>query len=61
ETVNLLRGNDREIPLPVDIKDPPYPYSHIKPFSEGITRKDPAVESFFSEVFDTASLFFTKS
>jgi len=61
ETVNLLRGNDREIPLSVDIKDPPSAYSHIKPFSEGITRKDPAVESFFSEVFDTASLFFTKS
>ena len=59
EAVNLLRGNDRKIPLPMDIEDPPYPYSHIKPFSEGVAQGDFAVETFFSKVFETAVSFFT--
>jgi len=59
EAVNLLRGNERALPVTVDIEDPPYPASHIKPFSDGAAQGDSAVDTFFSTVFETASSFFT--
>jgi|MTBAKSStandDraft_2_1061841.scaffolds.fasta_scaffold06754_4 hypothetical protein len=61
ETVNLLKGNERELPIIVDIEDPPYSASHVKPFSEGAASEKKAVEAFFSKVFGTASSFFMTS
>ena len=56
ETINLLQGNDRSIPVKVEIKDPPYPNSHIKPFTENETYAA-EVDAFFDEVFGKAASF----
>lgn len=56
EVMNTLQGSYRNIPIPVDILDFDYPYSHIRPFSPEI-KYAPLVDEAFSTVMGKATAF----
>ena len=58
ESVNLLQGDDRSIPVEIDICSPEYPHSHIKPFHEADAHAE-AADKFFDFVFSKASDLFS--
>jgi hypothetical protein len=56
EVINTLQGDYRNIPIKVEIMDFPFPYSHIKPFSEDNSHSE-IVDSCFNQIFDSAATF----
>jgi len=59
EVINTLKGVARDIPVPVDIKDFPYPYTHENPFPVNSKYEEKVTKS-FNEIFNEASQFFKK-
>jgi len=56
EVINTLQGDYRSIPTKVDIMDFPFPYSHIKPFTEDSSYSD-VVDKHFNTIFNSAAKF----
>ena len=54
EVLNTLQGSFRNVPIPVDVLDFPYPYTHIQPFP-AIPQIAEDVERAFASVMDAAS------
>lgn len=57
EVINTLKGDYRDIEIPVDVMDFPFPYTHVNPFPI-----DPAIERLvdksFNIVFEKAAAYF---
>ncbi|MDR1079419.1 MAG: DUF6051 family protein [Deltaproteobacteria bacterium] len=51
EVMNTLQGAARDIPIPVDVLDPPYPCRHEDPFPAGGGKHAGAVDAAFRETF----------
>ena len=56
EVRNTLQGEDRDIPIRVDVKHFPFPYDHVTPFSP-MPKYEAEVNAAFNEVFSTAAEF----
>lgn len=56
EVMNTLKGINRDIPIPVEVMDYPYPYSHEEPFPV-IEKIREQVDRMFRETFDRFSRF----
>lgn len=57
EVINLLQGDFRNIPIPVEIMDFKYPYAHVNPFPLG-RKHHGLVDAAFHEVMQKAANFF---
>ena len=51
EVMNTLQGTNRDIPIPVEVYDFPYPYCHEEPFP-AYTRNREQVDQMFNKTFD---------
>ncbi|MDP4116034.1 MAG: DUF6051 family protein, partial [Bacteroidota bacterium] len=56
EVKNTLNGEERDIPIHVDVKDFPYKYDHVMPFSAS-SALELEVDAAFNEVFNIAAQF----
>jgi hypothetical protein len=56
EVMNTLQGINRDIPIPVNVLDFPYPYSHEEPFPTHPKLREP-VDQMFRKTFDCFSEF----
>ena len=54
EVTNTLKGENRDIPVNVEVLDFPYPYDHITPFPAKKELED-AVDRSFNKVFEIAA------
>jgi len=55
EVLTTLTGDDRTIPIPVHVRDFPYPYSHENPFPR-LARWAAEVDRAFDDVMDVAAV-----
>jgi len=56
EVMNTLQGEFRDIPIPVDLFDFPYEYSHVVPF-HSLCNDAEKVDKHFNQVFERAAEF----
>jgi hypothetical protein len=56
EVENTLKGENRDIPVKIDILDFPYPYDHVTPFPT-LAAHEQAVTDSFNQVFELVGSF----
>jgi len=60
EIINTLQGAERDIPIPVEVLDFPFPYTHINSFSVTGEKNKEQIDSEFRNVFEKISRFIVK-